>query len=80
MKKTFKVLALCLSIVSCFSVTSLLGVKMVNAENYKTAVYTSSIVKQGSRGEMVKKIQQNTTLQVKCLTSNFVICLKGLLI
>lgn len=58
MKKTFKVLALCLSIVSCFSVTSLLGVKMVNAENYKTAVYTSSIVKQGSRGEMVKKIQQ----------------------
>ena len=58
MKKTFKVLALCLAVVSCFSIASLLGVKMVNAENNATAVYTVSVVKQGARGEMVRKIQQ----------------------
>jgi len=57
MKKTFRVFALCLSVVCCLGVLGFFGVKMVNAETNQ-AVYTFSVIKQGNKGDLVKKVQQ----------------------
>ena len=57
MKKTFRVFALCLSVVCCLGVLGVFGVKMVNAETNQ-AVYTFSVIKQGNKGDLVKKVQQ----------------------
>ena len=57
MKKTFRVFALCLSVVCCLGVLGFFGVKMVNAETNQ-AVYTASVIKQGNQGDLVKKVQQ----------------------
>ena len=65
MKKTFRVFALCLSVVCCLGVLGFFGVKMVNAETNQ-AVYTFSVIKQGNKGDLVKKVQQKLKNNFSC--------------
>ncbi len=58
MKKSIKIFACILAVVSCIGCASFLGVKMVNANKETSAVYTASVIKQGQSGQMVKQIQQ----------------------